>query len=542
MIIFIKIILENILILAILVVLGIFVNLNKLLRGELREDSSYEECKIEWEKLNDKLYFRKGFSFYYKDIKKIRIFYLNHKNVTHKAYEIKLYSEDNQYLTTLKNVNAKLFSRDFDYPNIVYRVGYLEIDYEQTEIKNFKVIVVSLNHATKNMLNIESKNYNENDDSKKYSMCCSKLSHLDRSYVKTFKWWIEIARLNGYEKMMIFNLSLSNDYNDILNINKDFVQVIQYQCIPNFHNNITHKSYFKLDELKQAFNKKSAFYIVNYIELMSSNECYLRNKDKYKYISNIDLDEFVLPRQNIYEHFKKPDEHQCLIAKKDKSVSVLEPYFDDIHMKLNLTKKHTLSFRMSVHLKMKTMKIISIELEKLFKSYSVESNKTEHILKINALESTVFDYNFLKNPKNLIFDITITNKDEYLYAKYLYDSYIKIVDFLDKNQNIIDQIIDESSNRFFFFFFGDYYMPKYYLYKTFHDTWQTVGYDQHNPRNKYSQHAQVPVELGHLSHFRKNYNFEPQPKSIRGIYFDMDYFTCYYLPTIQKLSQNKIKF
>ena len=70
-------------------------------------------------------------------------------------------------------------------------MGYFEIDYQQAKIQNLSAIVFSSNGKTKSMLKIESKNYNENENLKKYSLCCSKLSHLNKDYLKAnggFNW------------------------------------------------------------------------------------------------------------------------------------------------------------------------------------------------------------------------------------------------------------------------------------------------------------------------------------------------------------------
>ena len=93
---------------------------------------------------------------------------------------------------------------------------------------------------------VKIKNYNEKDELKKHSILCSKVYYFDQSYEKIFEWWIEMSKLNGYDKLVIFNNSLP--FRDLFRKYEGFVEVVQFQCLPNFFSsNVTKiKPPFKL--------------------------------------------------------------------------------------------------------------------------------------------------------------------------------------------------------------------------------------------------------------------------------------------------------
>ncbi len=66
---------------------------------------------------------------------------------------------------------------------------------------------------------------------------CGKAYYLSEKNEKDFQFWVELAKLQAYEKIVIFNNSIENTetFRQVFATHKDFIQVMQYQCLPNFY-------------------------------------------------------------------------------------------------------------------------------------------------------------------------------------------------------------------------------------------------------------------------------------------------------------------
>ncbi len=515
----------------------------------------------EWISLNKYIYFRKSLAFCYSDIKKLRIYFTKHKK-----YKANLHFE-------LLSNGISLKTTRFYFPHLnwhrrlPYQHGYLEADLDclkinenKTMISTLEVDIFSANYRTKSPVLFEIKHYDQNENFKNSSIACSKLFFFDNTGIKRFKWWIEVSKLSGYEKLVIFNVSLSEVYKNLFDKYKDFVQVIQYQCIPNLFPNLLNESYFKFNEIGKLFPSLSAVTkhgIYQHYEYFSNNECYLLNKDKYRYVAVLDNDEFILPRltniSNILD-FTEPNQlvknHNCY-----KDSQKFETYLKDVSKNLNSTQKNTYFFQMNLQLKTQTMKIIFEELGKILENYEIKINKkienfhySINVKDMKDLDKPDNDKHKFKsilerfrkkkysNNSFLNFELTIDSKQDFIYAKYLYDSFKKLIEpFLDQNSNI-DNEIDESFNRFYFIL-GDNLSYAAHP-KTVHDTLKSTDINWHLPNTVYETQIKVPNNLGHVNHFRLKYHSDWKSYPIKSVFFDFDYFACYYLKTLQNYNNS----
>jgi hypothetical protein len=120
-----------------------------------------------------------------------------------------------------------------------------------------------------------------------------------------------MAKMNGFDKLVFFNNSLSKEYDYLAAKYAGFLHIVQFQCIPNFFPNQT-KQFLSFNEI-EILNRKEAFYIHVHFEFITQNECFLTNIDKYEPIAILDQDEMILQRRMI--RFKIID--SSLIAGKD---------------------------------------------------------------------------------------------------------------------------------------------------------------------------------------------------------------------------------
>ena len=71
--------------------------------------------------------------------------------------------------------------------------------------------------------------------------------------------------------------------------------------------------------------------------------------------------------------------------------------------------------------------------------------------------------------------------------------------------------------------------------ETIHDTLQTHSLYTHSSLHGLSDLIEVPMEHGHLSHFRNGYNIYWNTYPIKEFHFDFNYFQNYYLPILKRL-------
>ncbi len=485
------------------------------------------ECNQEWEILTDKCYFRKNIAYYYSDLKKIKLGLVRHANFNNK-FRLSIQVIENGHINTF-NISdiaiVKVYS--FPYP---YIFEYIETDFDLnldlSKNTTINVKVLDKEISTKNSIKLIIKKYNENDSVKKHSMFCGRIMY-SNDYIKYLDYWIKMIKISGYDLITLFNHTYDSDFNKINSEagNKNFSNIIQFNCIPNFLIN-NRKSFINLKDLEKYDPSKlkySTFFLV-----VSINECYLMYKDKYKYIGVFDFDELILPRvaynneinESFYIHFDQyPDKIDPISNKPSKLI----PYLDSLELITKLDKKVNIRFEMSNYLKHETMDKIFLELESMFKL-----NLTQYT--INQSKIFELDQRFIEEHKHLYSYIFIETEQDYKYAKHLYEMHKNYIEpFLETNHNEIKQSVPEIFNRFYYFTaFTDLAngsMPKP---KTIHYTSQTDLVDIHVPFTiNFNDSINVPIKFGHLSHFRELYRRPFRNSSIQEIFFDFNYFNNY---------------
>jgi len=175
----------------------------------------------------------------------------------------------------------------------------------KNEVAMEAIIINSLNE-TKNQskpIPVKLKKFFYEGEENKVVLC-GKVYYLNDKQSKDFEYWIELSKLEGYEKIVIFNNSIEDTqrFRKIFSDHKDFIEVIPYQCLPNFYKKTQGSPkyidfYYIQNELKW-----DPLYFHMHFERLTQNECYWENKDKYKNIAILDNDESVIPRV-LEKHF-----------------------------------------------------------------------------------------------------------------------------------------------------------------------------------------------------------------------------------------------
>jgi hypothetical protein len=496
------------------------------------------KCELEWEKLNENVYFRKNLAFYYSDIKKIQI-YLERKKDIQYDYKVLIKIKFENHM--IKHVENKVYSHKlksheeyvFEYIEIYFNLeDFIKYKYDVTLTAKIEVID-NPSTSTNRAINLITKNFNTNNNNndKKHSVLCGKTYYYENSHLNYYKWWLNINKINGYDKIVLFNNSYGNgnwsQFNDLFIEYKDLVQIVQFHCLPNFFDlNNKNKTYINFFEINQLYGKNPLAYHQHF-EFASFNECLLTNRDKYKYVTIMDDDETIIPRkpynneiiESLYQNYESYQEKIDPISNKS---TKFIPYFESLLTKFNLGSKATFGFRWAPYMKNKHIKIIFNEIEKIY-----QSNISNHLLKIKDVNDS----------NGLEFKIRINGEQDFNYAKYLYEMHLKYIEPFFKNNSQLLSLVPEPFTRFYYFN-GKETVFHWWYFKHIHDASEAFKVSTHLPENKVSSSMHVPVNYGHVTHFREDYREPYQWKEkeipIKELFFDFVYFNNYFKP-ISKL-------
>ena len=150
----------------------------------------------------------------------------------------------------------------------------------------------------------------------KSAIICTEPLFLENKDYKDFEFWIELNKMIGYEKIAIFNNSIPNNdlFNSLFERNKNFVDVIQFNCLPNFIK--------KGDKYLREYNEfivgewglKTLFFLG--FDAMANNECFYRYSNRAKLILVQDNDETFIPPRLI-ENFETRERVVSFLSKAD---------------------------------------------------------------------------------------------------------------------------------------------------------------------------------------------------------------------------------
>jgi hypothetical protein len=246
----------------------------------------------------------------------------------------------------------------------------------------------------------------------------------------------------------MYNHSLGGQkFNELFSRYKNFVQLNQLQCYPNFYGNQTQikkRPFVSLGELKQLYNKDIWPGLHTALEGYVFNECFLANRNKFKYISITDQDESIAPRRLLantidlfhldnQDYKKLIQNYECY--NKEESDSKLETYLNSVITNLNLTNKFaSFHFKMSMHLKNVTIDIIFKQLGSFLNTLD-ETKPINYTILIED-QNDISEYN-----QKLKFWFSIRNKSELDYAKRIYKFHADLIEpILKTNKQLLDQV------------------------------------------------------------------------------------------------------
>ena len=277
---------------------------------------------MEWIELNNETYIRTNTIKYFLDEKKL-VFILLSKGGTEGTKKI-------QFSFTIKYKN-RTFNKHHDIYTLngIIGLGFevmvlnapldlnefindTTIDSSQLSIEN----VISLKTTTTNISTfsptIKTKigNFRNKSSTKKEVVICTEPLFLEDKDVTDLSWWIEITKLAGYKKVVIFNNSIENtqNFDKLFETHKNYVEIVQLQCLPNVI--YPNKSKYLRHYLDFLWNPNGSFLVENMRYLgfdgMACNECLYANSFEAKLGIVQDHDEsFLVPRLENFDTISK---------------------------------------------------------------------------------------------------------------------------------------------------------------------------------------------------------------------------------------------
>jgi len=503
------------------------------------------ECQLEWEQLNEHVYVRRTTVYHFTDLNELRFTLFRHPQF--KMYKYILIVTVISQETTVEYMIDKL--------NELWHSGRVTISASfkimtKTNIKvKMKVCMEQMQNCTKYPLDVIVKRFVPLETEREqfqHSAICTEAYYFNVNKIQALEWWMQINQLNGYNQMIMSNHSMGNGNDEFeklfLKYNK-FVQLNQLQCYPNFYGNqsqIIERPFVRLNELKKLYNTEIWPYLHTVLEEYVFNECYTANRNKYKYITITDQDESIAPRgllnttidlfHSDHQDYKQLiTNYQCY--NNNNNNSKLESYLNSLLSNLNITKKHaSFYFKMSLHLKNKTADLIFKQLGSFLTSLNETKPINYTILIQDVTEISAYG-------AKLKFWFSIRNKDELDYAKRIYKFHTELMEpILRKNKQILDKVAAESFNRVYILFGQN---STGFLYgKTIHNTITTDILNTHFGGPTFD----IPVEYGHLSHFREIYHINWGVYPITELMFDFNYYNCYFKPVIKQFGSDFKEF
>ena len=354
----------------------------------------------------------------------------------------------------------------------------------ETDVKIKASVSNGLNGTTNSDIPVRIKRFSYIGPENK-AILCNRVVFFSAKDEKNFQFWVEMTKLQGYEKIVIFNNSIPNTpiFRQVFSTHKNFVQVVQYQCLPNLFKDGN-------DGLPKFIDLIYNKYLHDFFEKVTQNECYWENKDKYRNIAVMDQDESVIPQildkseiLNVMGGLNQTNNSESLsagrismkklIAAETKCVKTsndLPTYLKNLQNGFSTEKKFEILYKdfvsynqidanrtnpvMSYHFHMAfypSYELIEAILDKTAKyiflaTEATSTSRTEpSILRVPIYHLQDGD---LKEPE-LQLTIVISNDVEMAYARHLIELWTSVIKpFVGANKNAFDNL---SFSRLFMF-------------------------------------------------------------------------------------------
>jgi hypothetical protein len=360
-------------------------------------------------------------------------------------------------------------------------------------------------------------------------MCIEPL-YLNEARFKDFKWFVELAKLSGYKKMVIYNNSIEHNplYDKLFRENEEFIDIHQLNFLPDlidYDKNVYVNRYSEM--------VKGPHWSFTYIHFLSFDsiafhDCLYRYSDKYKSMLIADNDELVVPNKlkpfsfmnSLIENFKLNGPSSLCNSKVDSS-QILDEYLDSLFPKYKLKADRTLFFPPVFFMKPNSMKALMKLLNGYLKNANEKKISYPYVINFPDPVQPQFTYNF-----------TINKGKDHDYVQDILNFYNEIIEpFLIKNEDTLKKIVNHFNE---FFYYKQSIIDQASPGKSFVNPDTAMKTGPHHPSKNF---LLLNAETDYLSHFRETNHLKSMTTSITSIRLDLNYFICYFMPIFQKLTK-----
>jgi hypothetical protein len=298
---------------------------------------------------------------------------------------------------------------------------------------------------------------------------CSKMYNLTDQNFESFKIWIKLNKLIGYDKLIIYNNSIPNEkFSSLFKLYSDFVQVKQYRRIPKFEKDQTTNYYNNLASL----NMEALF--LN--ERLVLNECFLENRLNYDFISVLDYDELIVPPSKVN----------------------IKAYLNDLKVKYAKSNATSFWFRY----------VTFLENKSIIKNFDIKPGKNTELFNLN--QKLKFNFN-----QNESIEFQIDNISHFDFLINTKDHVFKINKLNDSLFNRAFMLREKST---FEFGFG----------KSVHFTVKPLYIGHHETMSPKQNSYKINYTDGYVSHFRSKLKLLKGTFDLTKLEVDLNYWNDYF--------------
>jgi hypothetical protein len=213
-----------------------------------------EQCDLqgEWERIGRLVFIKRTAVYYFSDAELLTIHKLKESSFDFKltvhivVYEtlnnvtINQLASSYSNLSEIKTKHSKFYEYSYSVISLNVHPARLNISARSENIKMYvKLVDYVTRRETKGYLPVKIKTLTTAFSSKKSAMICSKCYFINRQddYM-SFRWWVDLNRRIGYQKISICNHSISNEpsFRNLFETYKEFMILSELKCIPNLQN------------------------------------------------------------------------------------------------------------------------------------------------------------------------------------------------------------------------------------------------------------------------------------------------------------------
>ena len=529
-------------------------------------DSNCLQNGREWIEMKNDIFFRKSSAKYFLEDKKLQILFIRKQdsmtNITELLFNFTV-KYKNHLITKLQDRSEQETNELIIFFNIRQYQDFIlnarldlqqllgiseEIDLDELQIHfSIQVLVAHLFWRTRIQsgpikANVVGHFRRKQPTQETRAVVCTEPLFLERKDFASLAWWIELVKMSGYKKVVLYNNSIPNDrtFNDLFRQNEHFIEIRQLKCLPNF---IDPKKDKYLSHYKEFIGGEWHIDNVHFLgfDAIANNECLYSHSNTADLVLVQDNDEaFLAPRLDKFNTLSKTF---AFLSQKENSFSANKQAFPtrgdcttndadylstflrkEVYSRKGVDRDHSFFFQNTIYANSELVEIIFDQISAidiLEKGFPIKLKIRQEYKPVDKMYSSA---NYGAD-----FVLVINNAHELNYARNMLDVYTNLIKpFLAKNKEAISRVPQDYKR--FYFFTQPLVLPQYG--KSLTNLESSTFSDPHRPNGKVFE-----LEEHFMSHFRSIAILERKQVSIKSFNVDFNYFFCYFQSLIERFGR-----